>query len=177
MEPSDIFFDPKMEPLIKQLVKSNTSVSKLMTLYELNYHDWTSGDVVSTISNPPCQFFGDACTEKDFKQARTWHSKNDCLQFNGFNKTTGAKKPILYSLDPHGLKLVLDLHNDDEFSPLLNLQGAAVTFSSYGYPYKVLQRTKAINLHPGQMTFLKLSTKKVCDIYHYNHFLWTYFVC
>lgn len=169
MEPSDIFFDPQMGPLIEQLVKSNTSVSTLMTLYELNYNDWTSGNIVSTISNPPCQFFGNVCTEQDFKRARTWHSKNDCLQFNGFNKTTGARKPILYSEGTQGLNLVLDLHNDDEFSPLVNLQGAIVTFSSYGYPYKVLERTKAINLHPGQMTFLKLSTKKVRVIFY--HFL------
>ena len=161
MEPADIFFDPRMTPLIEQLIKSNTSVSKLMKLYEFNYHDWTSGDIVSKISNPPCRFFGKACTENDFKRARTWHTKNDCIQFNGYNKTTGAKRPLLYSEGSKGLNLVLDLHNDDEFSPLVNLQGAIVTFSSYGYPYKVLERTKAVNLHPGQMTILKLSTKKV----------------
>ena len=161
LEAKDIFSDSRMKPLIVQLLKSNMNMNKLMALYEFNYYDWTSGEIVSTISNPPCQFFGNACTEKDFKKVRTWHTKNDCIQFNGFNKTKGAIKPLLNSEESRGLKLVMDLHNDDEFSPNLNLQGAIVTFSSYGYPYKVIQRTKAVNLSPGQMTFMKLTTKKV----------------
>ena len=157
----DVFDHPDLRPFYQKLLDSNLTIKDMAVSLEWNYHDMTFGEVVSTMANPPCKFYGKPCNGNDFKSVRTWHSDNDCLQFNAFNASTEALKPMNQATISRGLKLVLDLHTEDEFNPSLNMQGAIITFSSYGYPYKILERTKSINLQPGQMTFLKLTTKKV----------------
>ena len=159
---------PIQDPLVQQALRKfvalrSTNINNLYSvgaLYQLNFTDMTSGEILKQFMPTPCLFYGENCTEKDFKTVNTWFGSSLCFQFNSFQENTASRKPA--TLSPiEGFALVLDLKLYDDFSFGFPVQGISITISSYGHPYKVFDGTTSFVSRPGDLAYVKLSLKKV----------------
>ena len=145
---------------MEQIMSINMTESDIYKLYQLNYTELTTGDIIETFNRQPCQFYTNSCSYNDLKETSAWYGIGKCFQFNYYVEGKASLKPeSMSSVD--GLWMLMDIQSEDSLANNFDVEGLSITISPYGNPTKTFEGSKYIVIKPGDMAFIKLKVKKV----------------